>query len=146
MARLIVRAFKCHGYCYPHVILFRGSRIQPPSIHVAGGKDSAYADTTLDYRYSPANVYVVAMVEQEWAEGSWARVLDFWATYWDRFTTPRGRVACATLALIAGGAIDTDELLSVNPLDPLYREGGEGQLMNFSGDGGHYRARFVQCP
>jgi len=157
MTRLVVRAMTYlseaggPGSGQPQLILFRGSRIHPPCIQVAGGKDGICVGTTLDYTYSPANVYVVAMVEQELAgtflgNCSWACVLDFWATWWNRFTTPHGRVACATLALIAGGAADTDELLSARPLNPIHNVGGAGQLVEFSGDGGLYRARFAQHP
>src|SRR5262245_36569983 len=102
MAKLVVRALRCVvetdeiGSDDPYMIVFRGSFTSPPDVKIVGGKGSPWADMTsgtlrmvdvlIDDSYSPGNVYVVAMLEQDWAkdiltDGSWGLVAELWAKW-----------------------------------------------------------------
>ncbi len=164
MSTLKIRALRCveetdeWGPDDVYMGLFRGSFTLPPDLKVVGGKGTKWAnmssgdlrieDMTLETNYHPENVYVATLIEQDsgkdLAEGAnWAGALEYWANHWAQLAGSPILASAAWLALLLGGGVENDEVLGAQAIAPIFKTGGIGQLLEYQGDGGYYRARAV---
>ena len=162
MAKLVIRALRCVeetdeiGSDDVYMAIFRGSFTLPPNVKVVGGKGTMWADMTsgklvtkdmvIEDTYQQGNVYVAALIEQDVNKdllvgNALAKVTEFWANNWTKFSGAGGHENCATIALLFTGGLDNDELLGARNITRIYTAGGVGQLLEYSADGGYYRAR-----
>ncbi len=165
MSKLVARALKCYeetdeaGSDDVYMVVFRGSFNIPSNVMVVGGKDTSWGnmvtgkavvkDMVLDDSYSTENAYVIALLEQDdnrdiLTDGAWGTIAEFWANQWHYFPNNAGREACASVALNMFGGVDNDELLGVRSISQIFANDGPGIVLDFKGDGGHYRARVVK--
>jgi hypothetical protein len=164
MSKLVVRKMDCLeetdeiGSDDVYMAVFRGSFTLPPNVKVVGGKDTAWGDMStgksvlkdvvLEDTYQPENVYVAALIEQDvnrdlLVGSAWAKVMEFWANNWTKFAGNLGYETCAMTALLLFG-LDNDEFLGVKRIPAISAAGGIGVPLEFSADGGTYKARIVK--
>lgn len=165
MSKLVVSRLKCIdttsglGNDQVYMVILRGSFTAPPDMVVQGGKNSVWGDMgdgklvvndmVFDSNYSPNNVYVAILLEQDGSSrdvlvgDTGARIIEFWANYWHKGTGSSYHESVALMAVMFFSGIQNDDVIGVREIPQFFSDGAFA-VRKFAGDGGDYRARFVR--